>query len=81
MNIFKMLAVATIIAGSTGFAEAKQASSHFDDQRPAQEEGVTMGRSVGADPQSLSRGGVEQLPSAGSSFEALPPARGPYQRY
>ncbi|MEJ0096111.1 MAG: hypothetical protein WDN46_22675 [Methylocella sp.] len=49
MNVLRLLIVATIVAGSTGFAEAKQARSHFYDQRPAQEEGLTTGRSVGGE--------------------------------
>jgi hypothetical protein len=80
MNIFKLLAVAAIVVGSTGFAEAKQARSHYD-QRPAQEEGITTGRSVGVETQTLPPVGVQQLPPARGSFEPLPPARGPYEVY
>ncbi|MEJ0094691.1 MAG: hypothetical protein WDN46_15050 [Methylocella sp.] len=71
MNIFRLLAVAAIVASSTGFAEAKQMSSHFYDQRSAQETGITTGRSVGAETQNGSHGAVEQLP----------PARGPFEVY
>ncbi|MEJ0096108.1 MAG: hypothetical protein WDN46_22660 [Methylocella sp.] len=81
MNIFKLLAVTAIVAGSTGFVEAKQARSHFYDRQPAQEEGITTGRSVGVETQNLPPVGVQQLPPARGSFEPLPPARGPYEVY